>query len=102
MGSQPGGVTRAQIHRRRFHSRRKLGLLASFVAISTAAIPVHERPLHRNDLLRADEVLLSGSVRGIERVNSLDGATLAKKADSQIGFRAAHEVLVAEGALPKR
>jgi para-aminobenzoate synthetase / 4-amino-4-deoxychorismate lyase len=43
----------------------------------SAAIPVHERPLRHNDLLRADEVLLSGSVRGIERVDSLDGAALA-------------------------
>ena len=43
----------------------------------SAAIPVHERPLHRNDLLRADEVLLTGSVRGIQRVDSLDGVTLA-------------------------
>jgi para-aminobenzoate synthetase / 4-amino-4-deoxychorismate lyase len=47
----------------------------------SAAIPVHERPLRRNDLLRADEVLLSGSVRGIERVDSLDGVALAKKVD---------------------
>jgi branched-subunit amino acid aminotransferase/4-amino-4-deoxychorismate lyase len=43
----------------------------------SAAIPVHERPLRRDDLLRADEVLLSGSVRGIERADSLDGAALA-------------------------
>ncbi len=42
----------------------------------SAAIPVHERPLHRNDLLRADEVLLTGSVRGIEPAGSLDGGPL--------------------------
>jgi para-aminobenzoate synthetase/4-amino-4-deoxychorismate lyase len=43
----------------------------------SAAIPVHERPLRRDDLLRADEVLLSGSVRGIEPAASLDGTALA-------------------------
>jgi para-aminobenzoate synthetase / 4-amino-4-deoxychorismate lyase len=47
----------------------------------SAAIPVHERPLRRDDLLHADEVLLSGSVRGIERADSLDGVPLAKKVD---------------------
>jgi para-aminobenzoate synthetase/4-amino-4-deoxychorismate lyase len=69
----------------------------------SAAIPVHERPLSRNDLLRADEVLLSGSVRGIERVDSLDGVTLAKKTgDSQIGFRAADALLRVRGTQDRR
>jgi para-aminobenzoate synthetase/4-amino-4-deoxychorismate lyase len=74
----------------------------------STAIPVHERPLRRNDLLRADEVLLSGSVRGIEPVDSLDGVTLAKKAeesperDSQIGFRAADALLRVRGTQDRR
>jgi para-aminobenzoate synthetase/4-amino-4-deoxychorismate lyase len=36
-----------------------------------------ETGLSRDDLLAADEVFLTGSVRGIERVDSVDGATLA-------------------------
>jgi len=41
-----------------------------------AAVPVHEQPLDRDDLLHADEVFLTGSVRGIEPVETLDGAAL--------------------------
>jgi para-aminobenzoate synthetase/4-amino-4-deoxychorismate lyase len=36
-----------------------------------------ETGLSRDDLLAAEEVFLTGSVRGIERVDSLDGTTLA-------------------------
>jgi para-aminobenzoate synthetase/4-amino-4-deoxychorismate lyase len=41
-----------------------------------AAVTVHERALSHEDLLRADEVFLTGSVRGIERAASLDDAPL--------------------------
>lgn len=44
-----------------------------------AAVPVHEQPLDRDDLLRADTVFLTGSVRGIEPVDSLDYTPLKKK-----------------------
>jgi len=46
----------------------------------SAAIPVHERVLSHADLLEADEVFLTGSVRGIEQVDSLDGTPLRKTA----------------------
>jgi len=44
-----------------------------------ATIPVHERLLDLDDLLHADEVFLTGSVRGIEPVDSLDYAPLNRK-----------------------
>jgi para-aminobenzoate synthetase / 4-amino-4-deoxychorismate lyase len=40
-------------------------------------IDVREAELSREDLLAADEVFLTGSVRGVERAGSLDGAELA-------------------------
>jgi branched-subunit amino acid aminotransferase/4-amino-4-deoxychorismate lyase len=42
-----------------------------------AGLEAHETTLRRDDLLAADEVFLTGSVRGIEPVASLDGAALA-------------------------
>jgi para-aminobenzoate synthetase / 4-amino-4-deoxychorismate lyase len=39
-------------------------------------IEPREEPLTRDDLLTTDEVFLTGSVRGIERVDSLDGSPL--------------------------
>jgi para-aminobenzoate synthetase/4-amino-4-deoxychorismate lyase len=39
-------------------------------------IDLREEPLTRNDLLSADDVFLTGSVRGIENVDSLDGAPI--------------------------
>lgn len=42
----------------------------------TLGIECHERPLSRRELLEADEVFLTGSVRGIERVAHLDGVPL--------------------------
>jgi len=39
-------------------------------------IETHETPLTRGDLHAADEVLLTGSVRGVERAGMIDGATL--------------------------
>ena len=40
-------------------------------------IEVREERLTRDDLFAADEVFLTGSVRGVEPVRSLDGASLA-------------------------
>jgi para-aminobenzoate synthetase/4-amino-4-deoxychorismate lyase len=40
------------------------------------AIEAHESTLSRDDLLTAEEVFLTGSVRGIEPASSLDGAPL--------------------------
>ncbi len=54
--------------------------LTRAVAIATArgaGIAVEERALTRAELLDADEVFLTGSVRGIEPARSLDGASLA-------------------------
>jgi len=42
-------------------------------------IETRERGLGRNDLLAADEVFLTGSVRGIERVEALDDTPLASR-----------------------
>ena len=44
---------------------------------AASGIEVHETALRRADLLAADEVFLTGSVRGVEPAASLDGAALA-------------------------
>ena len=41
-----------------------------------AGLETHESELQQDDLLAADEVFLTGSVRGIERAHSLDGTAL--------------------------
>jgi para-aminobenzoate synthetase / 4-amino-4-deoxychorismate lyase len=41
-----------------------------------ADIEARETELHRDNLLGADEVFLTGSVRGVERVRALDGVSL--------------------------
>jgi para-aminobenzoate synthetase / 4-amino-4-deoxychorismate lyase len=46
-------------------------------------LEVEERPIRRDELLAADEVFLTGSVRGIEPARSLDGASLS--ADERVG-----------------
>lgn len=45
-------------------------------AAREAGIEVLERPLQRAELLAADEVFLTGSVRGVEPARSLDGVPL--------------------------
>jgi para-aminobenzoate synthetase/4-amino-4-deoxychorismate lyase len=60
--------------------RRILPGLTRAAAIAVAlseAIAVEERAIGRDELLGADEVFLTGSVRGIEPARSLDGAPLA-------------------------
>jgi para-aminobenzoate synthetase/4-amino-4-deoxychorismate lyase len=42
----------------------------------TAGIPLHEEDLTRADLLEADEVFITGSIRGVEPVRSIDGTDL--------------------------
>jgi para-aminobenzoate synthetase / 4-amino-4-deoxychorismate lyase len=44
---------------------------------AAAGLETEETALDRDDLLAADEVFLTGSVRGVEAVASLDGAPLA-------------------------
>ena len=46
-----------------------------------ADLEVGEASLRREDLLAAEEVFLTGSVRGIERVYSLDGTALVPRGD---------------------
>jgi len=48
----------------------------ALAAAREAGIPVVEGPLSRDELPAADEVFLTGSVRGVEPVGSLDGAPL--------------------------
>jgi para-aminobenzoate synthetase/4-amino-4-deoxychorismate lyase len=43
---------------------------------SAAGVEVEEVPLTRGDLLRADEVFLAGSLRGVEPVGAVDGRAL--------------------------
>jgi para-aminobenzoate synthetase / 4-amino-4-deoxychorismate lyase len=45
-------------------------------AATEAGVDVVERPLTRGELRAADEVFLTGSVRGVEPTRSLDGAAL--------------------------
>jgi para-aminobenzoate synthetase / 4-amino-4-deoxychorismate lyase len=49
----------------------------AIAAAAEAGIGVEERALRRDDLLAADEVFLTGSVRGVEPARSLDGGPLA-------------------------
>jgi amino-transferase class IV len=48
----------------------------ALAAAREAAIPVLETSLTRDELLAADEVFLTGSVRGVEPAKSLDGVPL--------------------------
>lgn len=50
---------------------------AAIAVAREAGIELDERPLRHAELLAADEVFLTGSVRGVEPVRTLDGAALA-------------------------
>jgi para-aminobenzoate synthetase/4-amino-4-deoxychorismate lyase len=52
-----------------------------------AGLEVEEASLHREDLLGAEEVFLTGSVRGVERVYSLDGTALTSHGDVALNLR---------------
>jgi para-aminobenzoate synthetase / 4-amino-4-deoxychorismate lyase len=55
---------------------------ARVLAIAVAAgLETHETELSLEDLLTADEVFLTGSVRGVERVGAIDGCELATAGD---------------------
>jgi para-aminobenzoate synthetase/4-amino-4-deoxychorismate lyase len=56
---------------------------AAIAIARSEAIEVQERALGRDELLEADEVFLTGSVRGVEPGRSLDGAPLA--ASGEVG-----------------
>jgi para-aminobenzoate synthetase/4-amino-4-deoxychorismate lyase len=49
----------------------------AIAAAAEAGVGVDQRALQRDDLLAADEVFLTGSVRGVEPARSLDGVPLA-------------------------
>jgi para-aminobenzoate synthetase / 4-amino-4-deoxychorismate lyase len=55
-----------------------------------AGLEVREAALTRDDLLQADEVFLTSSVRGLERVRSLDGTEL--RASGKVALRIAAEL----------
>lgn len=57
---------------------------------ATLGIETAERELDSDDLFGADEVLLTGSVRGVERVRALDGVPLAS--EGEVGTRIAAEL----------
>jgi para-aminobenzoate synthetase/4-amino-4-deoxychorismate lyase len=59
-------------------------------AAAEAGFEVREATLLREDLLEADEVFLTGSLRGVERVIALDGAPL--RAEGGVATRV-HEAL---------
>jgi para-aminobenzoate synthetase / 4-amino-4-deoxychorismate lyase len=62
---------------------------ARVIRIAAAAgLEVQEAELSRDDLLAADEVFLTGSVRGIERVRALDGTALAQGGEIASGLAA--------------
>jgi para-aminobenzoate synthetase / 4-amino-4-deoxychorismate lyase len=63
----------------------------------TLGVEAREEPLSRDDLLTADEVFLTGSVRGIEPAGSLDGDPLA--GGGPIAERLAAELRRAWGGL---
>lgn len=52
-----------------------------------AGLEVAEASLYREDLRRAEEVFLTGSVRGLERVHSLDRTTLTARGDIAMNLR---------------
>jgi para-aminobenzoate synthetase / 4-amino-4-deoxychorismate lyase len=61
---------------------------ASAIEVAVAAgLETREAAISRDDLLAADEVFLTGSVRGVERVRALDGADLAT--GDEVGSRIA-------------
>jgi branched-subunit amino acid aminotransferase/4-amino-4-deoxychorismate lyase len=53
----------------------------AIAAAHEAGVEVVERQLDRDELLAADEVFLTGSVRGVEPARSLDGAALPAVTD---------------------
>ncbi len=57
---------------------------------SALGLVVREAALSRTELIGADEVFMTGSLRGLERVRELDGATLS--ASGEIGARLAAEL----------
>jgi len=72
------------------------GITRARVLEIAAAIGVEaeEAALCRDDLRAADEVFLTGSVRGVERARALDGAPLGER--SELGARIAAELRAAQ------
>ncbi len=59
-------------------------------AAAEAGFDAHETEIRREDLVMADEVFLTGSLRGVERVRTLDGAEL--KTGGEVTARVAGEL----------
>jgi para-aminobenzoate synthetase/4-amino-4-deoxychorismate lyase len=76
---------------------------ATIEVAPSAGLEVREEPLSRAELLGADEVFLTGSVRGIEPARALDGASLPT--GNELGSRLGEKLLRrwrTAGNLPSR
>jgi para-aminobenzoate synthetase/4-amino-4-deoxychorismate lyase len=58
-----------------------IGRSRALAVAAEVGIEAIERPLRRDELLAADEVFLSGSVRGVEPVREIDGVELPASAE---------------------
>jgi len=76
----------------------------AIAAAAEAGIDVVERRLSRDELLAADEVFLTGSVRGVEPARALDGAELpaATELSRRVGARLRRRWLNAAAAAGAR
>lgn len=72
----------------------------AIAAARQEGIEVSERRLRRDELFAADEVFLTGSVRGVEPARSLDGVPLAAGSglSRRVGERLRRRWLIASGA----
>jgi para-aminobenzoate synthetase/4-amino-4-deoxychorismate lyase len=67
---------------------------ATIEVAAEAGIEVREQELSRQELLAAEEVFLTGSVRGVEPVRSLDGVSLPTPTGEELGARIGESLLL--------